>query len=124
MKTLDRCGIRRLLMSGWLVGFGANVMLTGEEFKEEFQQTYPLAAEGRLTLEHVNGKVRIVAWDRAEVKLEAVKRGKRKEDVAVKKNWPVGREVKTRLGKGGPKIEVSSVNGGLRLHLAETAEKN
>jgi DUF4097 and DUF4098 domain-containing protein YvlB len=38
-------------------------------------------------------------------------------DVSVKKNWPIGAEVKTRLGEGGTRINLSTVNGGVRIHL-------
>lgn len=41
---------------------------------EEFHQTYPLAANGRVELENINGSVHISAWDRNEVKVDAVKR--------------------------------------------------
>jgi DUF4097 and DUF4098 domain-containing protein YvlB len=41
---------------------------------EEFHQTYPLAASGRVSLENINGAVHVTAWDRNEVKVDAVKR--------------------------------------------------
>lgn len=44
------------------------------EVTEEFHQTYPLSATGRVALSNVNGSVRISAWDRNEVKVDAVKR--------------------------------------------------
>jgi len=40
----------------------------------EFHQTYPLAASGRVELENINGAVHITAWDRNEVKVDAIKR--------------------------------------------------
>jgi len=40
---------------------------------EEFHQTYTLAADGRVQLENINGSVHITAWDRNEVKVDAVK---------------------------------------------------
>jgi DUF4097 and DUF4098 domain-containing protein YvlB len=40
---------------------------------EEFHQTYPFAANGRIELENLNGAVHIFAWDRNEVKVDAVK---------------------------------------------------
>ena len=46
---------------------------------DEFHQTYPLAANGRVSLENINGAVRITAWDRNEVKVDAVKRAGSKE---------------------------------------------
>jgi DUF4097 and DUF4098 domain-containing protein YvlB len=39
----------------------------------EFHQTYPLAANGRVALENINGAVHITAWDRNEVKVDAIK---------------------------------------------------
>jgi DUF4097 and DUF4098 domain-containing protein YvlB len=42
-------------------------------FTEEFHQTYPLAAGGRVELDNVNGDVHITAWDRNEVEVHAVK---------------------------------------------------
>lgn len=44
------------------------------EVTEEFHQTYPLSATGRVSLSNINGSVRISAWDRNEVKVDAVKR--------------------------------------------------
>lgn len=45
-----------------------------EELREEFHHTYPLAAGGRVSLENIQGAVRITAWDRNEVRVDAVKR--------------------------------------------------
>src|SRR5919202_2042967 len=44
------------------------------EVTEEFHQTYPLSADGRVSLSNINGGVRVAAWDRNEVKVDAVKR--------------------------------------------------
>jgi DUF4097 and DUF4098 domain-containing protein YvlB len=44
-----------------------------ERVTEEFHHTYPLAAGGRVELENINGGVHITAWDRDEVKVDAVK---------------------------------------------------
>lgn len=41
---------------------------------EEFHHTYPLAADGRIDLQNINGAVHITAWDQNEVKVDAVKR--------------------------------------------------
>ena len=48
---------------------------------EEFHQTYPLAANGRIELQNINGPVRIKAWDREEVKVDAIKRAGSKHDL-------------------------------------------
>jgi hypothetical protein len=46
---------------------------------EEFHQTYPLSAQGRVELDNLNGPVHISSWDRNEVKVDAVKRAWSKE---------------------------------------------
>jgi DUF4097 and DUF4098 domain-containing protein YvlB len=42
-------------------------------YTEEFHQTYPLAAGGRIELDNINGAVHITAWDQNQVKVDAVK---------------------------------------------------
>jgi DUF4097 and DUF4098 domain-containing protein YvlB len=44
--------------------------------REEFHQTYPLAANGRIELENINGAVHISVWDQNQVKVDAVKRAR------------------------------------------------
>ncbi len=44
-----------------------------EQVREEFHQTYPLSQNGRISLENIQGAVHITAWDRNEVKVDAVK---------------------------------------------------
>lgn len=53
--------------------------LAGAEVTEQFTQTHPLSAHGNISLSNVNGDVEIVAWDRAEVRIEAVKFAKNSE---------------------------------------------
>jgi len=85
MKTKSS-GTNPWLAAGLLMaGCWAGAALAGQEFREEMHQTYPLAAEGRLSLGNVNGSVRISAWDRPEVKLDAVKRARKQSDLEVVK---------------------------------------
>ena len=49
---------------------------------ERFEQTYPLSSNGRVSVSNVNGSIVIEAWDRNEVKLEAVKTADTKEHLA------------------------------------------
>jgi DUF4097 and DUF4098 domain-containing protein YvlB len=61
---------------------GASVMTQQSEMlREEFHQTYPLAADGRVSLGNINGSVRVTAWDRNEVKLDAVKMAYRRDRI-------------------------------------------
>ena len=57
----------------------AGLTWAAEELREEFHKNYPLAATGRVSLSNVNGSVRISAWDKNEVKVDAVKRGRTQE---------------------------------------------
>jgi len=73
-------------MNAKLIIFGAAIVIsllwlsvqTGAAFskarlQKEFHQTYALAATGQVRLDNLNGKVHIAAWDRAEVKVDAIK---------------------------------------------------
>jgi DUF4097 and DUF4098 domain-containing protein YvlB len=46
----------------------------GDELTEEFHQSYALTPTGRVSIANINGDVHISAWDRNEVKVDAVKR--------------------------------------------------
>ena len=52
--------------------------VSGEE-RDEFHQTYPLAANGRVSVDNLNGAVKIKVWDREAVQVDAVKRAYRRE---------------------------------------------
>jgi hypothetical protein len=56
-------------------------LLVRAEERQEFHQTYPLAATGHLSIHNVNGVVRVTAWDRNEVKVDAVKRARTRQDL-------------------------------------------
>ena len=69
------------------------------ELTEEFHQTYPLAADGSVSLSNINGDVRVVAWDRNEVKVDAVKRAYMQERL---------REAKIRVDAGASHIDIET----------------
>ncbi len=54
----------------------------GEQVTEEFHQTYPLSATGRVNLGNLNGGVKIKVWDRAAVQVDAIKKAYRRERLA------------------------------------------
>jgi len=86
---------------------------------ENFKQTYPLAADGVVHLENVNGDIDITAWDKAEVSLEAEKRGKTTEDLAKVtleiESSPAKLSIKTKYAKTG--WFHSNVNASVRYKL-------
>ncbi len=158
---------------------GAQAVFAANEVREELRQTYPLDKQGKVRLDNVNGDVRIVTWDREEIKVEAVKRAKKQEHLdevkievdakadliriktkypdsksrrnkdssvsveylltvptqsrldrintvngnveiekvsgQAKKHFPIGQNLDGKLGEGGPAIELSTVNGGIRI---------
>ncbi|MEJ7846915.1 MAG: DUF4097 family beta strand repeat-containing protein [Pyrinomonadaceae bacterium] len=49
---------------------------------EKFDQTYPLNANGRLSVSNVNGSITVEAWDKNEVRLEVTKIADTKEALA------------------------------------------
>jgi DUF4097 and DUF4098 domain-containing protein YvlB len=60
-----------LATAGWAVA--------GSEYEEIVDQSYPLAAGGSVALENVNGDVSVEVWERAEVRMHAVKRASSQE---------------------------------------------
>jgi len=58
---------------------GALAVFAATEVREEFHQTYPLNKQGKVQLENVNGNVRIVTWDREEIKVDAIKHARKQE---------------------------------------------
>src|SRR5215471_17973574 len=46
---------------------------------EEFHKVYPLAADGRVELDNINGAVHISTWERNEVQVDAIKSARSKE---------------------------------------------
>jgi DUF4097 and DUF4098 domain-containing protein YvlB len=47
--------------------------VSGNNVTEEFHKTVPLNANGRLSLENINGNVEITGWERNEVQIDAEK---------------------------------------------------
>lgn len=117
-----------------LLAFTAQAKVT-----EKFAQTYPLDANGAIRLENVNGSVEIVAWDKAEVSLEAEKSANDKEGLAriqlkiessihrlsikteYEKKWKFWENMnaqvhyKLRVPAGASLEKIDAVNAGIRV---------
>lgn len=48
---------------------------------ERFEQSYPLSANGKVSVSNVNGSITIESWDKPEVKLEAIKTADSRESL-------------------------------------------
>ncbi len=82
-KTIVVCGAILGTVCALLLTVAAHAAVVSDEnYREEFHQTYPLSASGRVSLENINGAVKITGWDRNEVKLDAVKSANEKEKLA------------------------------------------
>lgn len=57
------------------------IIVQGDE-QERFEQSYPITANGRVSVSNVNGPITVEAWDKNEVHLEAVKTADTKEALA------------------------------------------
>src|SRR3712207_1721642 len=69
-----------MICAGLLLAAAAGLRAqTTPALTEEFHQSYPLAAGGRVSLSNINGGVRIRGWDRDEVRVDAVKRAATQE---------------------------------------------
>jgi hypothetical protein len=62
-----------LMTATWLVAAVA-MPAPAAELEEEFHHTYALAADGRVSLENINGNVHVTSWSRNEVRVDAIKR--------------------------------------------------
>ncbi len=79
MNTKSAVGAVSLILGVFGLGFAGSEAMAKPQLEAAFHQTFPLTATGRVELDNVNGKVHIVAWDRAEVQIDAVKRADTQE---------------------------------------------
>lgn len=52
-----------------------------DQYKEDFHYTYPLAQDGRFSLENQNGRVEISVWDQDKVEITGTKHGRYQDSV-------------------------------------------
>ncbi|HQT91431.1 MAG TPA: hypothetical protein PL001_05330 [Candidatus Kryptobacter bacterium] len=57
------------------------LLAKSNDASEKFQQSYALSAGGTVSLQNINGNVKITTWDKNEVKIEAVKYADDKNDL-------------------------------------------
>jgi DUF4097 and DUF4098 domain-containing protein YvlB len=82
---------------------------------ERFEQTYPLLANGKVSVSNVNGSITVEAWDRNEVRLEAVKTADTKEHLA---------EVQIRINARQDAFSVETDYGSWRRNSSDGVWKN
>ena len=57
-------------------------LIAKPEETERFEQTYPLNADGRVSVSNINGAITVEAWDNPQVKLTAIKTADSRESLA------------------------------------------
>jgi len=61
------------LILGTLAAFVFTAHASAQSLREEFHQTYPIAANGTVSLRNISGAVHISTWNQNAVKVDAVK---------------------------------------------------
>lgn len=67
------------LILGTLAAFAFTARASAQELREEFHQTYPIAANGTVSLRNLSGAVHISTWNQNAVKVDAVKTARSQE---------------------------------------------
>src|SRR5690348_6708627 len=72
---------RRYQLVFWLLTFASSVLAQSPP-TQEFQMTYPVSATGEVRVRTMYGNIHVTGWDRAEVKVDAIKRANTREILA------------------------------------------
>ena len=71
---------RKATLWGILLGVCLAVTVAARaDVREEFHKTYPISADARISLKNLNGPVTVIAWDKNEVEIDAVKTAESKD---------------------------------------------
>ena len=82
----------------------------GSGWWKEFHQTYPLATNGEVRVENINGRVRITTWERAEVQVDAVKSADTQADLNATKI-----KIDSHPGRDPPPHQTAGLRVGLEV---------
>lgn len=94
---------------------------------EEFHKTVPLSANGRVSLENINGDVEITGWERSEIQIDAVKSARDEQRLHEATIEVVGDNdsvsIRTRYPEGRTNNEPASVHYTLRVPAGAHLDK-
>ncbi len=100
---------RNVSLAAALVVAAAGSLGAEEKFTEEFHQTVPLGAGGRVSLENINGRIQVTAWDRNEVQIDAVKSARSRDQLdemkIIVRGLPDSVEIRTEHPSGSRRGE-------------------
>lgn len=112
-----------LAMMVFILGLYPAEPAAKEKYEERFDRTYALARDGKVSLVNISGDVDVESWDKAEVKIEAVKVSKassleRARENAEKVTIEVTEEGNMlRIETQYPKMRFKSLNVSVDYHL-------
>ncbi len=67
------------IVLGVVAALAVSITASAQELREEFHQTYPLAANGSVSLRNLSGAVHISTWNQNAVKVDAIKTARNQE---------------------------------------------
>src|SRR5512133_2382397 len=67
------------IILGVIAALGLAAEVSAQELRGEFHQTYPLAADGSVSLRNLSGAVHISTWNQNTVKVDAIKTARNQE---------------------------------------------
>jgi len=73
--------MKRLVLFAAVLAAAFTPLSARAEVRAEFHQVYPLQAGGRVAVRNINGSIQVAAWERNEVKVDAVKSGRSQQDL-------------------------------------------
>jgi DUF4097 and DUF4098 domain-containing protein YvlB len=79
MNTRKRSKLLGILLGAAMALALSATAHAGEKLRDEFHKNYPLSADGRVSLQNINGSIKIVGWDKNEIQIDAVKTAETKE---------------------------------------------
>ena len=59
------------------------ILANAQDQTERFDQTYPFNSNGKISVSNINGSITVEAWDRNEIRLEAVKTADSRESLSM-----------------------------------------
>jgi len=106
-----------------MLGFYPGISAEKEKYEEKFQKIVPLTKDGKLFLSNIAGDIEVKTWDKAEVKIDALKISKAtslekaKENVSKVKIEITEEGSTLRIETKYPKIRIRSLNVSVKYWL-------
>jgi hypothetical protein len=81
------------------LGLNPTESLAREKYTEKFDKTVKLARDGKVIISNISGSIEVRTWDRAEVKIDALKTSRTDSEKQAKENFRNAEIVVTEEGK-------------------------